>query len=464
MGRNAAPASSVKHKSLRPTAGPLPRNCSSNSRATAGFGQCCPSCYSNFASKRFPKIVADEKPTRMISFSTAWRDALLLLAAGPLVYCVLATLAAVRFFRRERTRVLPEFAPGISILKPVYGVDFGTYENFASFCRQEYPDYEILFAVNDEADLAVPLIRRIMAEFPERKIRLFVGAENLGANRKVNNLVRLTGEARNDVVVLTDGDVRVGPHFLREVVAPLADRKTGLVTCFYRGIAEKNVWAEMEAVGGASDFFAGVLMAGWTEGISFALGAANATTKEWLGKIGGFEAIAGTLADDYELGNRIAKAGGQIVLSREPVWTMYPAQALGGFWDHQMRWARTVRLCRPLSYVGLLFTQGLAWVVLAAIVAPAKWIAVAYLLAYLVLRFAMAWTVGIWGVEDDVLRRKFWLIPLRDAIHFVVWLASFGSNKVRWSNVDYAIRNGQMIPLASGESPTTKPSAEASRQ
>jgi len=318
--------------------------------------------------------------------------------------------------------------------------------------------------VNDESDLAVPVIRRIISEFPERKICLLVGAENLGANRKVNNLARLTREAQNRVVVLTDGDVRVGPNFLRETVTLLADPKTGLATCFYRSIAEKNVWAEMEAVGASSDFFAGVLMAGWTEGISFALGAANATTKEWLGKIGGFEAIAGTLADDYELGNRIAKAGGQIVLSREPVWTMYPAQTLRGFWDHQMRWARTVRLCRPLSYVGLLFTQGLPWVVLAALIAPAKWIASAYLMAYLVLRFVMAWTVGIWGVGDEVLRRKFWLMPLRDAIHFVVWLASFGSNRIRWSNVDYAIRGGQMVPVASSEAAAEKPSAEASRQ
>ncbi len=399
----------------------------------------------------------------MMAHSAMWRDAVLLLALAPLVYYVLATLAALRFFGRARARQLPNYTPPVSVLKTVRGVDFGSHENFASFCRQEYPEYEILFAVNDDGDPAVPVIRRIIAEFPERKIRLLVGAEHLGANRKVNKLARLAREAQNEVLVLTDGDVRVGPRYLREVAGPLADRKTGAVTSFYRGIAETNLGAEIEAVGASSDFFAGVLMAGWTEGISFALGASIATTKEWLWKMGGFEAIADTLADDYELGHRIAKAGGKIVLAREAVWTMYPAQTLRSFWDHQVRWARTVRLCRPLSYVGLLFTQGLPWALLAAFVAPAKWIAGLYLLAYLILRFAMAWTVGIWGVGDEVLRRKIWLVPLRAAVHFIIWLASFGSNHIRWGNAEYVIRRGRMVPLAGGGRAAAEPAEDAPR-
>jgi len=380
-----------------------------------------------------------------------------------MVYYALATLAALRFFRRERARKLLDYTPPVSVLKPVRGLDFGSYENFASFCRVDYPEYEILFAVNDERDPAMPVIEQVIAEFPGRRMRLLVGAEELGANRKVNKLARLAREAQHDELVLTDGDVRVGPNFLREVVAPLADEKTGAVTSFYRAMAERNLWAELEAVGASSDFFAGVLMAKWTEGVHFGLGASIATTKQWIGKMGGFEAIAGTLADDYELGNRIAGAGGAVLLSREAVWTMYPAQTAMDFWNHQMRWARTIRLCRPLSYVGLLVTQGLPWTLFAALVAPARWAAIGYLLAYVLLRFVMAWTVGVWGVEDDVLRKKIWLVPLRDALYFVTWLASFGSNRVRWGSAEYLVRHGQMVAVLADKPAEGNPAAPTSR-
>ena len=399
----------------------------------------------------------------MTTHPGAWRDAVLLLAAAPLVYYMLATVAALRFFRRERARKLPNYTPPVSLLKPVRGLDFGTYENFASFCRLDYPEYEILFAVNDECDPAMPVIEQVMAEFPGRRVRLLVGAEDLGANHKVNKLARLAREAQNDLLVLTDGDVRVGPNFLREVVAPLADEKTGAVTSFYRGIAERNLWAELEAVGAAGDFFAGVLMADWTEGIHFGLGASIATTKKWISKMGGFEAIAGTLADDYELGNRIAKAGGAVMLSREAVWTMYPAQTPTSFWSHQMRWARTIRLLRPWSYAGLLLTHGLPWTLLAALVAPARWMAASYLVAYAVLRLTMAWTVGVWGVRDDVLRKKIWLVPLRDAFYFVIWLAGFGSNRITWGNDEYLVRDGQMVPVLADKPSDGNPAAPTPR-
>jgi ceramide glucosyltransferase len=373
-----------------------------------------------------------------------WRIGILVLAAAPLVYYLVTIVAALRFFRPTRAPQTGEYAPPVSLLKPVHGVDFASKINFESFCRQNYPDYEILFCVNDMEDPAVPLIRQVMKDFPQCSIRILSNAPKIGSNQKVNNLVLLAREAKHEILVQSDGDVRVSPDYLRKVVADFADKRVGVVSCFYCGVAEKNFWAEVEAVGAASDFFAGALVANLPGEVTFALGASVATTKTWLGKIGGYEALADLLADDYEIGNRVHRAGGRVLISRETVWTMYPAQTLKSFWEHQVRWARTVRLVRPASFFGLVVTHGLPWCILAVVVAPSVWVGAAYFGAYLALRLSMAWVVGVWGVGDEVLRRKLWLVPVRDALHFAVWLAGFGSNRVIWGGVEYAIENGKM--------------------
>lgn len=381
-----------------------------------------------------------------------WRSVILLLAAAPLTYYVIAILAALRFFaKREGTRS-GRFQPPVSILKPVRGVDFASHKNFASFCRQDYAEYEILFCVNEMSDPAVPVIRQMMAEFPQRRIRILSNAPQMGTNRKVNNLVLLAKEAQHEYLVQSDGDVRVGPNYLKNVIASFGDPAVGLVSCFYRGIVQSGVPAELEAIGTASDFFAGALVADWLEGVTFALGASVATTKSWLQKIGGYEAIANFLADDYEIGNRVHKAGGKVLLSHEAVWTMYPALSFSEFWEHQVRWARTVRLVRPASFFGLIVTHGLPWAIVAAVVAANAWISAAYLMAYLLLRLAVAWVVGVRGIEDDVVKRKLWLVPLHDAMHFVVWLAGFTSNRVKWGGIEYEIHEGKMTVVSpSGE-------------
>jgi ceramide glucosyltransferase len=379
-----------------------------------------------------------------------WRIGLLVLAIAPLAYYLVAVLAAVRFFRGGRTPRAAEFAPPVSLLKPVHGVDFASRINFESFCRQNYQDYEILFCVNDIEDPAVPLIRQAIRDFPGCPIRILSNAPRIGSNQKVNNLVLLAREAKHQIIVQSDGDVRVSPDYLKNVVAEFADPAVGVVSCFYRGVAQKNFWAEVEAVGAASDFFAGAVVASLPGRVTFALGASVATTKTWLAKIGGYEALADLLADDYEIGNRVHKAGGRVLLSQEAVWTMYPTQSMKSFWEHQVRWARTVRMVRPASFFGLIVTQGLPWCILAAVVAPSAWVGAGYLSAYLLLRLLMAWVVGVWGVGDEVLRGKLWLVPLRDAIYFAVWLAGFMSNRVTWSGVEFAIEGGKMREVEKG--------------
>ena len=388
----------------------------------------------------------------LTSFEFRWSargSAMLLLAACvPLAYYLFAIVAALRFFLRERRKTLGAYRPPVSVLKPVRGVDFASYENYASFCRQDYPEYEILFCVNDLDDPAVPLIRNLMSEYPRRSIRLLSGAPHLGANRKVNNLALLAREAKYELLAQSDGDVQVGSNYLRELAAPFEDAQTGVVSCFYRGVSQPNLWAQIEALGAATDFSAGVLVADWMEGVTFALGASVATTKTWLGRIGGYEALANVLADDYEIGNRVGKAGGRVMVSREVVSTMYPALTFKRFWEHQSRWARTVRLCRPASYIGLLFTHGLPWAVAGALLSRSAFGALLILVAYLVLRLAVAWTVGVWGLRDQTARRKLWLVPLRDALHFAVWVASFFSNRITWGEAKFHLNsNGEMVAL-----------------
>ncbi|HYL11004.1 MAG TPA: bacteriohopanetetrol glucosamine biosynthesis glycosyltransferase HpnI [Candidatus Acidoferrales bacterium] len=374
------------------------------------------------------------------------------LAALPLLYYLAASLAAWSFFREKRRGESEgsEFAPPASVLKPVRGLDREAYENFASFCRQDYPEYEILFAVSDADDPAVPVIQKLMADFPERKIRLLIGDAFPGINNKAAKLRRLADEARHDVYVISDSDVRVAPGYLRAVCAAFRDPGVGGVTCLYRGLAERQLGAELEAIGITSDFLAGVLMARKLEGIKFMLGATMATTRERLAEIGGFEALADLLADDYELGKRIAERGRRIELLAEPVSTICPAQSVRSYFKHQLRWARAVRLSRPGGYAGLLLTFGLPWSVAAAAVAPSAGVAVGFLGGYVLLRGLMAWTVGVWGLKDVLLRRRLWMVPLRDAIAFLVWLASFASNRVHWRGMEFKVKNNRMVAVGTG--------------
>jgi ceramide glucosyltransferase len=384
----------------------------------------------------------------MLPHIPIWRATVVLIACVPLAYYLVATLAAVRFFSRERRKTLGLYTPPVSVLKPVRGVDFASYENFKSFCLQDYAEYEILFCVNDLDDAAVALIRRLVEEFPQRSIRLLSSAAQIGSNRKVNNLTLLAREAKHELLVQSDGDVRVGANYLREMAAPFERAESGVVSCFYRGVTQKNIWAEIEALGTATDFFGGVLVADWMEGVTFALGASVATTKTWLGKIGGYEGLANVLADDYEIGNRVAKAGGRVMLSREVVETMYPEVTFGKFWEHQVRWARTVRLCRPASYVGLLFTHGLPWAIAGAIASRSAAGVLLFMAGYTVLRLVLAGTVGMWGLRDETARRKWWMLPLRDLLQFAVWVGSFFSDQITWGNAQFELsRNGEMVAI-----------------
>jgi ceramide glucosyltransferase len=263
----------------------------------------------------------------------------------------------------------------------------------------------------------------------------------------VNKLIRLASEARHDILVINDSDVRVGPEYLRGVVAPFRDPAVGLTTAMYRAETCGSLGAELEAVGITSQFHAGVLTAWLLEGVKFALGATMACTRKALDGIGGFAALADYHSDDYELGSRIAAAGYRVGLLREPVTLVYGRMSFREFAAHQLRWALNTRFARPGGHFGLLFTFGLPWAIVAAAVAPAPWIAAAYLVAYVVLRLAAAWTVGVWGLGDELLRRRLWLVPLRDATGFVTWVGSYFFTRIRWRGSEFNIVDGKLVPV-----------------
>src|SRR5271156_3917786 len=378
------------------------------------------------------------------------RDAILALALAPVIYYLIAILAAAKFFRAEPVgshRPVSDFTPPASILKPIHGLDRETYENYASFCDQEYPEFEILFCVGDERDPAVPVIEKLIADFPQRPIRLLIGSEPVGASDKVNKLCRMVREARHDVVIVSDSDVRVEPGFLRAVVMQFSDPKVGGVTCLYRGLTDGGFAADLEALGNSADFAPGVLVARYLGELDFMLGAVMATTKKHLAEIGGFESLADYFCDDYELGNRIAASGHRVELSTFPVAIVYPHQTVADAFRHQLRWNLSIRYSRPWGHLGLILTQGLPWVVLAAVVAPSRLVATYYLAAYLVCRTLMALVVALAGMKDGLALRKGWMLVPRDAFAFVLWVVSFFPQRIHWRGREFHVRDKRLVPI-----------------
>jgi ceramide glucosyltransferase len=383
---------------------------------------------------------------------------LLGVAAIPFIYYLIALFSSWQFFRRaSRDYVAVDFNPPVSNLKPIRGVDPDAYENFASFCRQDYPsDYELLFCVGDDSDPAVPLLQKLQREFPERKIRILFGSGGRGSNDKVVKLAKLVSEAQHETVVLSDSDVRVEPNYLRTLIAPLADPKVGAVTCFYAPIEDKTLTDSLQTVGMFSDFYAGILVAWKLDGVKFALGPTIVTTKTRLAGFGGFEAIQNRPADDLLVGRLIAEQGYEVVLLPYSISTVADYASLSELLHKRLRWIVVMRHMRPWGHLGLLLTQGLPWSLVAVAVHPTLAVAAGYLGTYLFLRFAMTWTIGIWGLKHHALWKKLALIPAWDAMAFLIWLISFTRNSIRWRDGQYYIRDGRLVPVTP-VAPVAKP-------
>ncbi|MGA7917357.1 MAG: glycosyltransferase [Candidatus Acidiferrales bacterium] len=375
----------------------------------------------------------------------------LLLAAAciPFVYYLLSLYSTMRYFRSaaRENKGNADFTPPVSCLKPVKGADEDAYENYASFCRQDYPDYEILFCV-DKDDPTVPVLEQLVRDFPERRIRLLFGSGRNAVNDKVARLTRLVNEAQHDIFVITDSDVRVRPEYLRTIVAPFHDPKVGAATCLYASTEEKNLTQELQSIGMICDFFPGVLVAWQLDGVKFTFGQTIITTRKAVAGYGGYPTIEDRPADDVWAGRLVAEQGYEVKLLPYVVHSVADFRSLSEFLYKRLRWMTVMRLMRPWGHLGLIFTWGLFWSLVAIAIHPSLAVAGAYLGAYLAFRIAMTWMVGVWGMKQSGVWKKMPLIPLWDAMAFAIWLASFGRRTIRWRGIDYYIREGKLVSAA----------------
>jgi ceramide glucosyltransferase len=372
----------------------------------------------------------------------------LAVATFPFIYYLIALYSSWRYFR---STTAPEaanvpFLGPISNLKPIRGLDPDAYENFASFCRQDYPDYEILFCVDSADDPAVPVIQKLCRDFPQRRIRVLFGSGRDAPNDKVAKLARLADEARHELLVISDSDVRVQPDYLRTVVAPLADPQVGAVTCFYVPADDTTLVHSLQSIGMVSDFYAGILVARQLDGVKFALGPTIATSRARLAGFGGYAALENRPADDLLVGRLIAEQGYEVKLLPYSILTVPDYHSVRDLFHKRLRWIVVMRHMRPWGHLGLIFTQGLAWSLAAIAARPSLRVASAYLGVYLALRVAMVWLIGIRGLKQRNLWKKLPLLPVWDALAFFIWVISFGRRSIRWRDQEYFIRDGRLVP------------------
>ena len=361
-------------------------------------------------------------------------------------------------------------APPISILKPLRGADARMYECFRSHCLQDYPEFEILFGVAEPGDPAVAEVERLQREFPSQAIHLVVCPEVLGMNRKVSTLVQLLPRARYDLLLINDSDILVPPDYLRKIARSFRPRTasdpdgkitaglTGMVTALYRAAANSNraaagssgrtLASRLEALTIATDFAGGVLSAYALESkLSFGLGSTLAVRREALEAIGGLRPLLDCLADDYELGRRVASAGFDVVLAPLVVETALPAARFEDMFRHQLRWARTIRDRRPLGYVGFGITHVVSWALLACLCSGLSDWSLGLLAVSGFLRFAVAATLCTSVLRDRAADLDLWLLPLRDVFAMLLWITSFAGTTVEWRGERFRLRAGKLEKL-----------------
>ena len=361
---------------------------------------------------------------------------------GSLVYCVLTIVAAFKY-RAIRLPVLRTAEP-VSVLKPLAGIDDGLESNLRTFFEQDYPNFEILFAVRAGEDPAIKVVERLRAQYPAVPSRLIVTGEPPYPNAKVYSLDRMLAAARYDLIVMSDSDIRVTRGMLSVIASEFQDPELGLATCPYRAVPGKSFWNTLEAIGLNTEFIGGVLVARMLDGMKFALGPTIAARRATLAGIGGFDAVKDFLAEDFVMGKLAAERGDGVILSSYVIEHCIGAQRLGANLKHRLRWNRSTRRSRPAGYIGQLFTNPLPLALLLWLAQPAWW---ALALATAVLRAVAGWATAGYVLHDRLTARLFWLVPVQDLLSFAMWLAGFFGNTILWRGRQYYLRSDGRFEL-----------------
>ncbi len=372
----------------------------------------------------------------------------LLLLTGAWGYQLLALVSLWRFFAAAAAPLPRPDGVGITVFKPLKGLEATTRECLESFLTQDWRPCQVLFAVQDQDDPVVPLLRELQRTHAGPEIEIVFCPQLLGLNPKISNLRQMEERARYDLLVIADGDVKVGSDFLSRVAAAFKDPELGLVSCPYRSGPAPTLGAQLEALTIAADFIPAVATAHYVEGIRFALGAAMALTRRALLAGGGFAPLADYLADDFELGRRVAAAGLKVGLLPYVVETQASKMSLNDYLAHQLRWARTYRVCRPTGYLGYGITHALVFsLALGGVTGGPLWV-LALILATIAFRMTLAVFSERFCLQGQLPGNSFWLLPLKDLLSFVLWGLSFLGSRVTWGDRSYLVsREGKLLKI-----------------
>ena len=373
------------------------------------------------------------------------------------VFLGLALAGVIRFRSdaRKQLRSIPDDAhlPAVSVLKPVHGLEAQLKENIESFFRQDYPDYEILFAADEANDAALDVVREVCARYPHIRSRVLITGTPW-PNPVVYAFHCMAEAAAHDILVTTDSDVEVSPSFLREIVPPLLDPQVGMVTCVYRGKNAAGFFSGLTAIGMSVEMTAGVLVANLLEGMKFGLGPTTVVRKDSLARIGGYTALRDYIAYDFAIGSLMAQAGYCVVLSGHIIDHVVNQASFRRMWQNQLRWAQTTRYSRPKGHFGSGLIFAIPYGILGFVAAGLLghwWIGTLLLGVAVLNRLTEAWLVGWIVVRDPQIRRAPWLYPMRDLLGFVVWFASYLKLRYVWRDSRFELK-GTRIALRQSSS------------